>query len=76
LPSQIERVQKLKEVSPAARPLYSIVRHNEGGTGFDADVVDQSGDVYLRLTDYRTAELPGAASTLQTAPIKAVFQSD
>jgi len=73
LPSHIQRVQKLKEASPKDRPFFTIVRHSESGSGFDADVVDESGEVYIRLTDYRTAELPGAASTLPTEAIKTVF---
>lgn len=73
LPSQIQRVQKLKEASPKDRPFFTIVRHSESGSGFDADVVDESGDVYIRLTDYRTSELPGAASALPTEAIKTVF---
>ena len=76
LPSRITRVQKLRDISPDDRPFYSVVRHSETGAGFDADVVDQDGEVYLRLVDYRTAELPGAAGTLQTGPIKAVFQAE
>jgi 3-oxoacyl-(acyl-carrier-protein) synthase/NAD(P)-dependent dehydrogenase (short-subunit alcohol dehydrogenase family)/acyl carrier protein len=75
LPSRISRVQKLREASPDNMPFYSIVRHSGNGAGYDADVVDQNGDVYLRLTDYRTSELPGAAAALQTGPIKAVFQA-
>jgi NAD(P)-dependent dehydrogenase (short-subunit alcohol dehydrogenase family) len=73
LPSQIQRMQKLKEVSPADKPFFTIVRHSESGSGFDADVVNESGDVYIRLTDYRTAELPGAAAALPTEAIKSMF---
>ena len=76
LPSRITRVQKLRDISPDDRPFYSVVRHSETGAGFDADVVDQDGEVFLRLVDYRTAELPGAAGALQTGPIKAVFQAE
>jgi malonyl CoA-acyl carrier protein transacylase len=75
LPSRISRVQKLREASPGDQPFYSVVRHSEAGAGFDADVVDQSGEVYIRLTDYRTAEVPGAAASSRTGPIKAVFQA-
>jgi NAD(P)-dependent dehydrogenase (short-subunit alcohol dehydrogenase family)/acyl carrier protein len=73
LPSRIRRVQKLKEASPADKPFFTIVRHSESGPGFDADVVDESGDVYFRLTDYRTSELPDAAGALATEAIKTVF---
>jgi malonyl CoA-acyl carrier protein transacylase len=75
LPSRISRLQKLGEISPDDKPFYSIVRHSASGSGFDADIVDQGGQVYMRLSDYRTAELPGAAGALETGPIKAVFNT-
>lgn len=73
LPSRISRVEKLEEVNPGDSPFYSIVRQSQSGEGFDADVVDKSGKVYLRLKNYSTAELPGAAGSLPTEPIKALF---
>jgi len=76
LPSRISRIQKFREISANDRPFYSVVRHSETGSGFDADVVDQSGEVFLRLMDYRTAELPGAAGALPTGPIRAIFQAE
>jgi hypothetical protein len=30
--------------------------------GFDAQVVDESGTVYVKLVGYRTAQLPGSVS--------------
>jgi hypothetical protein len=75
LPSRISRLQKIREVSPANQPLYSVVKQSDSGIGFDADIVDQNGDVFIRLTDYRTSELQGVAATMQTEPIKAIFQT-
>jgi hypothetical protein len=75
LPAKIGRVQKLREPSITKARLYTVVRHNDGGPGFDADVVDESGEVYLRLQDYQTAELPGAAEAAPIDPIKAVFRA-
>ncbi len=75
LPSRIGRVTKLKEPSIVRSQLYTVVRHSNGGTGFDADVVDESGNVYMRLEDYHTAELPGAAEAVPIDPIRAVFGS-
>jgi hypothetical protein len=76
LPAKIGRVQKFKEPDVVNSALFTVVRHSNGGRGFDADVVDASGDVYLRLQDYETAELPGAAAALAIDPIKAVFQAE
>ena len=75
MPSKIGRVTKLKEPSIVKSQLYTVVRHSNGGTGFDADVVDESGNVYLRLEDYHTAELPGAAEAVPIDPIRDVFQA-
>ena len=75
LPAKIGRVQKLKEPSVVTAQLFTVVRHSNGGNGFDADVVDESGEVYLRLLDYQTAELPGAAAAAAIEPIKAVFRA-
>jgi len=75
LPSRISRIQRFQDVDPSAMPFFSVVRHNENGHGFDAQVVDQSGEVYMQLSNYRTAELPGAVNGLNTEPIKAVFRS-
>ncbi|MCP5042297.1 MAG: hypothetical protein GY944_14830 [bacterium] len=74
LPARIGRVQKLREPGISKSQLYTVVRHSNGGPGFDADVVDESGDVYLRLLDYQTVELPGAADAAAVDPIKAVFR--
>ena len=76
LPAKIGRVQKLREPSVIKSQLFTVVRHSNGGPGFDADVVDESGDVYMRLQDYETVELPGGAEAVEVDPIKAVFQAN
>ena len=76
LPSKIGRVVKLREPSVVKSQLYTVVRQSNGGTGFDADVVDESGNVYMRLEDYHTAELPGAADAVPIDPIRAVFGAE
>nr|MDJ0751835.1 SDR family NAD(P)-dependent oxidoreductase [Woeseiaceae bacterium] len=76
LPSKIGRLTKLREPSVVTSQLYTVVSHSNGGTGFDADVVDESGNVYMRLEDYHTAELPGAADAVPIDPIRAVFRSE
>ena len=39
--------------------LFALVEAVDGGTAFDARVVDESGTVYVALTGYRTVQLPG-----------------
>jgi hypothetical protein len=75
LPSRISRIQRFKDVNPDDMPLYSVVRHNENGDGFDAKVIDRNGNVYLQLSDYRTAVLPGVVNGLETEPIKVVLRA-
>ena len=76
LPAKIGRVEKLREPGVVDAQFFTIVRHGNGGRGFDAEVVDEKGDVYLRMEDYHTAELPGAAEAAAIDPIKAAFRPE
>jgi NAD(P)-dependent dehydrogenase (short-subunit alcohol dehydrogenase family) len=76
LPAKIGRVEKLREPSIVDAQLFTVVRHGNGGHGFNAEVVDEKGDVYLRVQDYHTAELPGAAEAAAIGPIKAAFRPE
>jgi hypothetical protein len=42
--------------------LYALVTAVDGGTSFDAQVVDESGNVYVDLKGYRTVQIPGSVS--------------
>jgi NAD(P)-dependent dehydrogenase (short-subunit alcohol dehydrogenase family) len=52
--------------APAGERLYADVRRRDGDDGFDAEVVDAEGNVYVELSGYRAVALPGvnAASAL------------
>jgi hypothetical protein len=43
------------------RRLWALVTPNAAGTEYGARVVDDAGNVYLKLTGYRTTPLPGRA---------------
>jgi hypothetical protein len=43
---------------PGDIPLYALVQAVDGGEHFDAQVVDESGQVYIRLSGYHTVVLP------------------
>jgi hypothetical protein len=43
-----------RDETPAGKRLYAEVTSNDGGEAFDAQVVDDTGKVYVRLTGYRT----------------------
>jgi hypothetical protein len=41
--------------------LYACVQAINGGASFNAQVVDEAGEVYVALEAYRTVPLPGPA---------------
>jgi hypothetical protein len=43
----------------SGRRLYALVKARQDGAGFDAQVVDEAGNLYLTLYGYRTVDLPG-----------------
>jgi len=75
LPSRVSSLRWFKDAVPVNAPFYSVVRHNPNG-GYDAQIVDSNGDVYLQLEGYQTVELPAALSDMKTGPIKALFNTD
>lgn len=42
--------------------LMALVRAVDGGASFDAQVVDESGNVYMQLNGHRTVQLPGSVT--------------
>jgi hypothetical protein len=61
LPLAVGSVTTYRQPETAAgRRLYTLVTAVDGGAAFDAQVVDEAGDVYVDLKGYRTVELPGS----------------
>ncbi len=58
LPLHIDSVRLSGAAPPANVPLYAIVTPENGGSGFDAAIVDEAGNRYLELSGYRTVPLP------------------
>lgn len=58
LPQHIDRVSLLSETPPGAR-VYAVVLP-KAERGFDAEIIDEQGNCYLRLEGYRTVAVPGA----------------
>jgi NAD(P)-dependent dehydrogenase (short-subunit alcohol dehydrogenase family) len=75
LPARVGRVVKLKDPGHDTI-LYSVVHRAGNDAGFDADVVDANGEVYLRVEAYQTSELPEFASAEQLKAIRAVVSPD
>ncbi len=70
LPLHIGRVSLLAE--PAESAVLVAVVH-PAGDGFDAEVLDGSGRVVLRLADYRTVPLPAPLSDDVRDPIRSTM---
>jgi hypothetical protein len=52
--------------------LWAVVRPREDA-GVDAEVVDETGRVRVRLEGYQTIELPGGVDAEALAPIRAAM---
>jgi hypothetical protein len=72
LPYRIRRLVKYREPEPG-ETMYSVVRERPDHSGFDAEVLDGGGSVYLRLEDYRSAEHPDELDVGVLAPIRAAM---
>ena len=71
---QIGRVVKFQDPQTNGEPLFTVVRRKNDGNMFDADVVDTSGSVLLRLEGYQTVELPSGADPSSLEPIRAALK--
>jgi hypothetical protein len=70
LPLHVERVRLLREPTEEGH-LFACVK--AGDAGFEAQVVDEDGHVYLALEGYRTVDLAGAVDEMGLAPFRAVM---
>jgi hypothetical protein len=52
-----------------------MVSGRDDGDGVDAEVVDSTGRVRVRLEGYRTIELPGGVDEDALAPIRAAMEA-
>ncbi len=74
LPLRVASVSLLRapETADGAR-LLAVVSPAAPDGSFDGAVVDDSGNVYLRVSGYRTVELPGGAAASDLAPFRAAM---
>ncbi len=54
LPQRVQQVSLLSEPNPANGRLYAVVTPDEVRNSFDAEVLDEKGNCYLRLSGYQT----------------------
>ncbi|OQY87182.1 MAG: beta-ketoacyl synthase [Chloroflexi bacterium UTCFX4] len=60
LPMAIGSVSAYRQLREAdGKKLYAVVNALDDGKAFDAQVVDETGAVYVKLFGYRTVQLPG-----------------
>ena len=63
LPLGLDSVTAYKQPAEAnGTRLYAVVTPLDGGEAYHAQVVDESGAVYVELKGYRTVDLPGSVS--------------
>lgn len=69
LPRALESVRLSGDPTAAKGALYAVVTPIPDKSTFDAEVVDEGGTSYVRLTGYRTVALPSA---VDAEPLKAL----
>ena len=63
LPLGVGSVTAYRQPAEAnGRRLYAVVEAIDGGESYNAQVVDEAGNVYVDLKGYRTVDLPGSVS--------------
>jgi len=73
LPTGVDRITRYAGADAPGR-LTAVVRPRADGRGTDADVVDESGAVRIRLEGYRTTPLPLPLDDAALAPLRAVVE--
>jgi len=68
LPTHVDRV--IHFPGDDSGPAWAVVIPRDGGEGLDAEVVDESGRVRVRLEGYRTIELPGPTGEDVLKPLR------
>ena len=73
LPTHLDRVVRFKGGKKPGR-LWAVVSQRDDGV--DAEVVDETGRVRLRLEGYRTTEMPGEIEATALEPIRDAMSHD
>ena len=70
LPTHVDRVSSYPGDGSTLR---AVIRPRSDDRGVDADVIDDTGQVRVRLEGYRTIELPAAAADEALEPLRAAM---
>jgi len=73
LPLHIDRVSFFGSPEKAEGRLYAFVTPDPAQESFEAEVVDASGNVYIRLHGYKTIALPGAVDPARIEHLEALM---
>jgi len=74
LPTHVDRIVRFaSSKGRKSGQLWAVVSPRQEGAAVDAEVVDESGRVRVRLEGYRTTELPGELETAALAAIRAAM---
>ena len=73
LPQHVDRVSLFRSPGLAESRLYAVVTPNEEQSSFAAEVLDQKGNCYLRLSGYKTVALPQSIEAARLEPLHAVM---
>jgi len=76
LPHHVKTIEFCRNPDDAEGTLYAEVTPDPEAKTFGAQVVDEHGNCYLRLTGYRTIELPGAVDEMRLKKLQAAFSEE
>jgi hypothetical protein len=72
LPMHVDRIIRYRTTKKPG-PLWAVVTPRDGAA--DADIVDATGRVRMRLEGYRTSELPGELDAATVEPIRSAMKN-
>jgi acyl transferase domain-containing protein/NAD(P)-dependent dehydrogenase (short-subunit alcohol dehydrogenase family)/acyl carrier protein len=76
LPQRVHHVSLFRKPSVADGRLYAVVTPDEVRGSFDAEVLDEKGNCYLRLSDYRTVALSDGVDKENLKSLQAIMSGE
>ena len=74
LPQRVHQVSPFHSQNAAASRMYAVVTPDEVRGTFDAEVLDEKGNCYLRLRGYQTVALSDAVDKGNLKSLQAIMQ--
>jgi hypothetical protein len=76
LPQRVRQVSEFHTPNVADGRLYAIVTFDEVRGSFDAEVLDEKGNCYLRLSDYQTVALSDGINKEHLKSLQAIMSGE